>query len=148
MEDCGSRRCVLGADAEGELVRAVAVLVDAVVVVLSESLLALLLLFLSILRGASLIKPASLRWWSSSRLRMRRACVYKLKFISNYTVMTYLLVMCVLRSIVEEGGCMVVLVPRSRDAAAQSGCLRITHMFVGSSKVRRLHGMFGMFSCS
>ena len=25
------------------------------------------------LRGASLIRPASLRWWSSRRLRMRRA---------------------------------------------------------------------------
>lgn len=74
MEDCGRRRWVLGAEAEGELVRAAAVLVEAVVLVLSDSLLVPLALFLSDLRGASLIRPASLRWWSSSRLRMRRAC--------------------------------------------------------------------------
>ena len=74
MEDCGRRRCVLGAAAEGELVRVDAVLVEAAAVVLSDSSLVLLALFLSVLRGASLIRPASLRWWSSSRLRMRRAC--------------------------------------------------------------------------
>lgn len=76
MEDCGRRRWVRGAEAEaeGELLRAAAVLVDAVVAVLSDGLPVLLALFLSGLRGASLIRPASLRWWSSSRLRMRRAC--------------------------------------------------------------------------
>lgn len=61
MEGCGSRRWVLGVDVEGEEVRVVAVLDVEEVVMLSESLLALLL-FLSLLRGASLIRPASLRW--------------------------------------------------------------------------------------
>jgi hypothetical protein len=40
----------------------------------SEIWLALAPGFLS-LRGASLMRPASLRWWSSRRLRMRRACL-------------------------------------------------------------------------
>jgi hypothetical protein len=74
MAGCGRRRCVRGADVGGELVRADGVLEVDEVVALSEGLLLLLLLpFLSLLRGASLIRPASLRWWSSSRLRMRRA---------------------------------------------------------------------------
>ena len=73
MDDCGSLRCVLGDDVEGELVREAEVFVEAEVVELSESLAVLLLLFLSVLRGASLISPASLRWWSSSRPRIRSA---------------------------------------------------------------------------
>ena len=76
MAGWGRRRWVLGdeAEAEGELVRVAAVLVADEAAVLSESLAALVVVvFLSVLRGASLIRPASLRWWSSSRLRMRRA---------------------------------------------------------------------------
>lgn len=73
MDGWGRRRWVLGDEVEGELVRVVADLVVDEAVALSESLLVLVLVFLSVLRGASLIRPASLRWWSSSRLRMRRA---------------------------------------------------------------------------
>lgn len=73
MDDCGSLRWVRGDEVEGELVREVLLFVDGDVVELSESLLVLLETFLSVLRGASLISPASLRWWSSSRPRMRRA---------------------------------------------------------------------------
>ena len=82
MAGCGRRRWVRGADVGGELVRADGVLdveevVEEVVALsLPEGLLVLVVLlppFLSLLRGASLIKPASLRWWSSSRQRMRRA---------------------------------------------------------------------------
>jgi hypothetical protein len=74
MAGCGRRRWVRGADVGGELVRVDGVLDMDEVVAPSEGLLLLLLLpFLSLLRGASLIRPASLRWWSSSKLRMRRA---------------------------------------------------------------------------
>lgn len=80
MAGWGRRRWVRGdedeAEAEGELVRVAAVLVADEDVALSESLVALeevVVVFRSLLRGASLIRPASLRWWSSSRLRMRRA---------------------------------------------------------------------------
>lgn len=73
MDDCGSLRCEMGEDLlEGELVREAVFLGGGEVVEGSRVLLAAVL-FLSVLRGASLIRPASLRWWSSSRLRMRRA---------------------------------------------------------------------------
>lgn len=74
MDDWGSLRWVRGDEAEGEVAREALPLADSEVAGLSASLLAALLVFLSVLRGASLIRPASLRWWSSSRLRMRRAC--------------------------------------------------------------------------
>ena len=53
--------------------------------------------------------------------------------------------MSILRGVMEEGGGVVVLVPRSRDAAAQRGRLGVAHMLVGFGEVRRLHGVFGMF---
>ena len=137
MDDCGSLRCVLG-----ELVREAEVLVGGEVVELSESLFVVLLLFLSLLRGASLIRPASLRWWSSSRLRMRSAYTALAWSDIEVLVRAYLGVVCVLGGIVEESGCMVMLVPRGRDAAAQSGRLRISHMFMGFCKMRRLHSLY------
>jgi hypothetical protein len=42
---------------------------------------------------------------------------------------------------------MVMLVPRSRNTAAQRGCLRIPDMLVGLGEVRRLHrlALSGLF---
>jgi hypothetical protein len=74
MADCGRRRRDVGGagevgaedvllpDTAFEVAVFVAASADRVVVLLTFSL-----------RGASLISPASLRWWSSRRLRMRRA---------------------------------------------------------------------------
>lgn len=54
--------------------------------------------------------------------------------------MRYLSVVRVLRGIVEEGGCVVVLVARGCDAAAQGGGLGVADMLVGLCEVGRLHG--------
>jgi hypothetical protein len=75
IEDWGSlRRDVggVGDDVVEEAVRDVDVLGGRDDVEASEGCLVASGLFS--LRGASLIKPASLWWWSSRRLRMRRAC--------------------------------------------------------------------------
>lgn len=53
----------------------------------------------------------------------------------------YLGVACVLRGIVEESGCMVVLVPRSCDAAAERGRLGVADVLMGFGEMRRLHSV-------
>jgi hypothetical protein len=77
IEGCGSlRRDVggVGDSVDEEMLLLVTLFEVAVLVVLSEACAVVLLCFFS--RGASLIRPASLRWWSSRRLRMRRAYTY------------------------------------------------------------------------
>jgi hypothetical protein len=76
MADCGSRRRDVGGD--GEVGAEDVLLLDmpfevAAFAAASGGRLVVLLSFS--LRGVSLISPASLRWWSSRRLRMRRACL-------------------------------------------------------------------------
>ena len=68
MEDCGSLRRDVGGVGDDDVLLLVMLLV--VFAVFSEVWVVLLCFSL---RGASLIRPASLRWWSSRRLRMRRA---------------------------------------------------------------------------
>lgn len=75
MDDCGSLRrdgCVLELGGGDDALLVVVLLLKAALVVLSVACAVLLCLSL---RGASLIRPASLRWWSSRRLRIRRAYV-------------------------------------------------------------------------
>lgn len=76
MDDCGSLRRDDGGfvGAVEDDVLLVVLLLDRAVFVLVLSGDCAVLLCLSF-RGASLISPASLRWWSSRRPRMRRAYV-------------------------------------------------------------------------
>jgi hypothetical protein len=73
IEDWGSRRRDVGGvgeDVAEEGVRDVDVFGGGEVVEASEGCF---VTFFFSSRGASLIKPASLRWWSSRRVSMRRA---------------------------------------------------------------------------
>lgn len=73
MEDWGSLRRDGGGfveAAEDDILLLVLLLLEAALVVLSAACAVPPCLSL---RGASLIRPASLRWWSSRRFRMRRA---------------------------------------------------------------------------
>lgn len=75
MDDWGRRRRDAGAVDVGagvEEARDADGLSGGEVAYVSEACLGPSVFFFS-LRGASLISPASLRWWSSSRFRMRRA---------------------------------------------------------------------------
>lgn len=87
IDDCGSLRRDVGAadDVVDEDALLLAAVLDvALFAVLSQAEVVVLLCFS--LRGASLISPASCRWWSSRRLRMRRAygCVRRLLFNTKF----------------------------------------------------------------
>jgi hypothetical protein len=75
IDDCGSLRRDVGGVCEcvdDDALLPEEFLEGGVFAALSGARAVVLLCFS--LRGASLIRPASLRWWSSRRLRMRRAC--------------------------------------------------------------------------
>ena len=116
-----------------ELVESVCLVASVVVVVV---------VFFS-LRGASLIRPASLRWWSSRRLRMRRAYRCKQQATDMYSAfqpVTYLCIMRVLGSIMEGARGLVVLLPRGEDAVGQGGRRSGASVVVGVSEMCGLHG--------
>jgi hypothetical protein len=104
----------------------------------SEGCLVASVFFLS-LGGASLIRPASLRWWSSSRLRMRRAW-NTLDERDSPCQTTYLSIVSILGGIVKGGRGEVMLLPRGCDAVGARGSGGSARVVVGLDEVCRLHG--------
>jgi len=104
----------------------------------SEGCLAASVFFLS-LRGASLMRPASLRWWSSRRLRMRRACS-ALDGWDSLNQTTYLSIVGILGGLVEGGRGEVMLLPRGCDAVGAGGGRSSAGVVVGLDEMCRLHG--------
>ena len=154
IEDCGSRRRDVGGageDVDEDEVRFVETLGEGDVTEASPAWL-MEELFLSFLRGASLIRPASLRWWSSRRVRMRRACACvrlcsiiekkkKERERERERERAHLGVVCVLGGIVKCGRREIMFVPRSRDALLEGCCCRGADVFMGFGEVCRLHGV-------
>lgn len=103
----------------------------------SEGCLVASVFFLS-LRGASLIRPASLRWWSSRRLRMRRAC-NALDRRDSPCQTTYLSIVGILGGLVEGSRGEVMLLPRGCDTVGAGGSGGGAGVIVGLDEVCRLH---------
>jgi hypothetical protein len=149
IADWGSRRRDVGGAGEvavEEVLLPAAPLAVAVLVVESERRVAVLPCFS--LRGASLIRPASLRWWSSRRLRMRRAyvCVSTDSTIHvGCSVLLYsdLGVMRVLHRFVEGGRSAVMLLSRGGYAVVVGGRRSGADVLVGFGEGGRLHRVGG-----
>lgn len=140
MEDCGSRRrdgARVGEEVEGEEVLSAEPFGGGEAVADSGAWLASL--FFSLVRGASLMRPASLWWWSSRRLRIRRACYTCQMHSAQVYGRAYLSIMGILGGLVEGRGSELVLLARGRDAVAIRGCGGITDVLVGFGELCGLH---------
>jgi hypothetical protein len=150
IEDWGSlRRDVggVGEDGFAEEVRGVEAFDEADVVEESE---ACFVTFFFSSRGASLIRPASLRWWSSRRLRMRSAYT-ELEHVSYTSAHhTHLDVVRILSGITKGSRSEIVLLPRRRNAGAGCGSRGVSGVVMSLGEVCRLHsGVSGKgWTCS
>jgi hypothetical protein len=141
IEDWGSLRRDIGGVGEDVLdedVRDDNVLGEREGVDDSEGCLVASVFFLS-LGGASLIRPASLRWWSSSRLRIRRAWNTLDEWDSPYQT-TYLSIVGILGGIVKGSRSEVMLLPRGCDAVGAGSSGGSAGVIVGLDEICRLHG--------
>jgi hypothetical protein len=149
MAGCGSLRrdgARVGEEVEGEAFLAVEPLGGGEMVAVSEACVASF--FLSPFRGGSLIRPASLRWWSSKRLKIRSACRHmsQLARQAGRKCTPYLGVVGVLGGFVEGRGGQLVLMPRRRDAVPVCGGCGVANVLVGFGEVCRLHLAFVQLS--